>query len=472
MGQPKNQHLPTKNVSRKAQPVTQVSALQRIEDEHDCQRALAAYMFWYPIVAMEHGADGYCQQGILESRSANIFSARPNHMLMTGATDMPYLFVFIDLKNGPIRIELPAGPFIANVMDYNECWLLDMGLPGPDKGKGGKYIIVPPDCGTPIPEGHRVAHSATSKILIDIRILPSKRKPERAIKALKKTRIRSLTTGEALQLIDFTANELHLIPYSWQDNIEYWHVLHKIVDREPVTERLSPMYHLLRTLGIEKGRPFEPDARMETILEKAEKDGRYQIRDRAKGDRPDRFPWMDRRWKWIQLLGDVTHLKQLQGTELSLNTRALASSKVNLPILANGINIESQYWLGFRDSQGAFLDGGKTYQLIVPHTVSGQLAWSVTIYDAGTRREISTERAELRSWVDTLLPEDDGSVKLFFGPVAPNGREDQWIPTLPGQTWYSYFRVYASEKTLRERNWEPGDVTEVNYTLVHKPTNQ
>jgi hypothetical protein len=96
----------------------------------------------------------------------------------------------------------------------------------------------------------------------------------------------------------------------------------------------------------------------------------------------------------------------------------------------------------------------------------------VTIYDAGTRREISTERAELRSWVDTLLPEDDGSVKLFFGPVAPNGREDQWIPTLPGQTWYSYFRVYASEKTLRERNWEPGDVTEVNYTLVHKPTNQ
>lgn len=461
-------NFPGKHVARRFDYGSSSSAVQHSREDVDYLRALAAYQFWYPIVAMEGGQDGYWQQGILHGKSANTFSARPQHMLMTNQSDSPYAFILVDLKNGPLTIQLPSGPFVANVMDYNDRWIMDMGISGKDKGKGRRYVIVPPDYGGDIPENYYVGYSETSKILIDIRILPRKGDLKKALAALQKVRLNCLSPNHELNLIDFTTNDLQLMPFSWDDSIQYWETLHRIIDREPPTERLQPMYRLLKLIGIEKGQLFAPDERMVGILEKAEQNGRYSIRDCAKGDRPDRFSWMDRKWAWTKLLSDHNNLQKSVGTELMVSNR-LADSNGRLPALPGGVYTESLFWLGFRDTHGAFLDGGKTYQLVVPDSLHNKLAWSVTVYDVKTRSTIQTshDRNEIRSWTDNVCAESDGSIILHFGPQPVQGSEDRWIETLPGQKWYAYIRVFGPEKATRDCNWEPGDFTEINcYKLL------
>ena len=384
-------------------------------------------------------------------------------MLMTNQADTPYVFIFVDLKNGPVTIQLPSGPFVANIMDYNDRWIMDMGMPGRDKGKGGKYVIVPPGYEGVVPENYHAGYSETDKVLIDIRIMPRKGDLKKALTAMQKVRLSALDHNRELNLINFTTNELHLIPFSWQDSIQYWETLHAIINRETPTERLQPMYRLLRMIGIEKGRPFSPDERMLGILEKAEQNGRYLIRDCAKGDRPDRFPWMDRKWEWTKLLSDHNNLRKTVGTELMVTNR-LADPNGHLPALPGGTYTESLFWLGFRDTHGSFLDGAKTYQLVVPHSLYEKLAWSVTVYDVKTRSAIraSHDRNEICSWTDHVSQENDGSIILYFGPQPLEGREDRWIETLPGQGWFAYFRVFGPEKATRGCNWEPGDFTEIN----------
>lgn len=130
------------------------------------------------------------------------------------------------------------------------------------------------------------------------------------------------------------------------------------------------------------------------------------------------------------------------------------------------IGFGSLYWLGLRDKAGAYLDGGKTYKLTVPQPVPAGLFWSVTVYNATTRSEIQTDqdRAALRSLIE-LTPEKVGKgakeVDLYFGPKAPDGKEERWIKTTTGKGWFTYFRIYGPEKAAFDGSWRPGDFEEV-----------
>ena len=108
----------------------------------------------------------------------------------------------------------------------------------------------------------------------------------------------------------------------------------------------------------------------------------------------------------------------------------------------------SLYWLGLRDSTGAYLDGARSYSLAVPLPVPAKLFWSVTVYDAETRSEIQTEqgKAALRSLFELQTSAQDQSVDLHFGPSAPPGAEGRWIKTLPGRGWFAYFRLYGPQQ--------------------------
>jgi hypothetical protein len=221
------------------------------------------------------------------------------------------------------------------------------------------------------------------------------------------------------------------------------------------------MYGLLSTLGIEKGKPFTPDARMKTILERAARMGRDQLLVAGfASHRPDRIVWKDRQWEWVSLRDENGDFELPTGLDLEARDRwfsqAIGASQA---LFRREMGAGLVYWLGLRDRNGAFLDGGKTYKLTVPLPVPGMLSWSVTVYDNTTRSQIQTDqdKAALRSQVELRDKAGEKTVELYFGPQAPPGKEGQWIQTLPGKGWFAWFRIYGPEAHVFDGTWRPGD---------------
>lgn len=441
---------------------------QKSHDEADYQRAITAYRFWYPTVSCEGIFNGNREKGIQDNEGIVILSARPRQVAFTANSDTPYGAGCLDVKDGPFVVEMPPGPFIGLANSHHQSWILDMGLPGPDGGKGGKHLILPPDYKGDIPQGYFVGKSPSNKVLIAIRALPQNGDVKGAIDALRTIKIYPLATAanpKLLTFVDITEQDLDGTCLRWEDNIQYWQKLHEIIDAEPQAERFLPMYGLLEALGIAKGKPFAPDARMKGILEKAAKAGRDQMLVSAFASaRPDRFAWNDRRWEWAGLVPESAQFETKSGIDLEARDRWFAQAIVTSPAMFRRTKgAGSLYWLGHRDSSGAYLDGGKTYKLTVPLPVPAGLFWSVTVYDAATRSEIKTaqDKAALRSLFELKDLSDAKSVDLYFGPKAPAGQENRWIQTTPDKGWFTYFRIYGPGQAAFDGTWKPGDFEEV-----------
>src|SRR5262249_6154894 len=253
---------------------------RRAHDEQDFQRAVTAYRFWYPTVSCEGIFNGNRERGIKDNESMMIVSAGPRHVVFTANSDTPYGGGTIDLKDGPWVVELPPGPFIALADDHHQRWIMDMGLPGPDAGKGGKHVILPPGYKEKPPAGHFVGRSSSFKAFIAVRALPVKGDVKGAMAALRTIKIYPLATAakpKLLKYVDVTEKKMDGTSLRWEDNLKYWEKLHEVIDAEPVVNEFRPMYGLLAALGIEKGKRFAPDARRKGILERAAKAGRDQM---------------------------------------------------------------------------------------------------------------------------------------------------------------------------------------------------
>jgi len=281
-------------------------AAQRARDDADYQRALVAYRFWYPAVSNEGIFNGNRAVGIEDGKAMGIAAAGPGQVGFTLNSDTPYGSAVIDVSNGPVVIALPAGAYIGLVDDHYQGWVLDMGLPGPDAGKGGEHLVVPPGYTGTIPSGYHVGHSKSLKNLLAVRALPVDGNVEKAMDALRAIKIYPLSSAadpNPIRIVDTTQMAMDSSCLKWEDNIQFWQVLKKIVDAEPAVPEFLPMYALLAEVGVEKGRPFEPDARMKAILERAAKDGRDQLLVSAfASTRPDRINWPDRKWEWVGLV--------------------------------------------------------------------------------------------------------------------------------------------------------------------------
>jgi hypothetical protein len=439
------------------------------QDRQDFHTAVAAYRFWYPTVSMEAFFNGTRELGVADNSAVALLAAGPRHLVFTANSDTPYAVGTLDLKHGPIVVELPPGPYIAAVNDHHQRWIMDMGLPGPDEGKGGKHVIVPPGFPEPLPEGHFVGRSSSFKAFLAIRILPQQGDVKGAAEGLKRVKVYPLWSAaspEVMPFVDITPKKLDATPLRWEDNLRFWEVLHQVVSSEPAVEEFLPMYGLLSSLGIEKGKPFAPNDRMKRILVGAARLGRRQMLASAFGSvRPDRKPWDDRRWEWAGLVSDNGDFKITGGMDLTARERWFAQAILASPAMfRRKVGFGSVYWLAVRDGAGAPLDGGKTYRLRVPQPVPASLFWSVTAYDLRTRSQVVTEqdKAALRSMLDKFATNADGSVDLFFGPSAPEGREGQWIRTDPSRRWFAYFRIYGPRDAALDGSWKPGDFEEAH----------
>jgi hypothetical protein len=345
---------------------------------------------------------------------------------------------------------------------HQRC-VMEMGLHGPDRGEGGRHVILPPDGHFDVLPGVHAGVATTYRVILALRSLPHHGDMERATQSMKATRIRPLRapTAPSTRWVDITERDWDCTVVPTETNLAYWTLLHRTVDAEPPYEAYRNYYEELAALGIAKGTPFRPDARMKGLLERAAQVANAQMRVQAFADRrADRIVWSDRRWEWVSLRPEHGTAETAPSMGLDAREKWFFQTVDEPPMtLRRDARTSSVHWLGTTDGTGAYLDGGKTYRLVVPQPVPAALFWSVTVYDAVTRSQIRTEQglAALRSMFELKDEPADGPLELSFGPTPPKGHERRWIKTNPGSGWFVYFRLYGPERAAFDGGWRPGD---------------
>jgi hypothetical protein len=442
--------------------------VQRLYDEADLNRAVQMYRFFYPTVSGAAIFKGNAEVGGVDNKVFGIIDTKPRHVGFTYNSDTPYAFVQLDLSVGPFVVELPAGPLIVVAIDVNQRWVADMGIPGPDEGKGGKHLILPLGYKDKVPDGYHICKSTTNRLLVGVRSLPVGGDVKGAIDRIQTIKVRPLNPPADWaepKWLTLTDKPQDTTPLKWENNLKFWEVLHEVIDKEPAYEGYRNQYGELAALGIAKGKPFTPDVRMKGILEKAAKTGLAQMRAQSFADRrPDRVVWKDRKWEWAALRYEDGDFNTASYVDLDAREvwfyQAIGASPAMFRRKAGS---GSLYWLGMRDKTDAYLDGGKMYKLTVPQPVPGKLFWSVTVYDAQTRSQVQTDQghAALRSMFELKDQTGEKTAELYFGPTAPAGKEGRWIKSIPGKGWFVYFRIYGPEQPAFDGSWKPGDFEEV-----------
>lgn len=434
---------------------------RRAYDDGDLNRAVQAYRFFYPTVSGLAIFQGTLAVGCVPNQVFGTLDTRPEQVGFTLNSDTPYAPVMLDLRDGPLVVEVPPAPLICVVLDVNQRWVADIGLPGPDAGNGGRHLLLPPGWGGEVPVGYHVWRSTSYRLIGGVRSLPVGGDVPAAIERLRTVKVHPLDPPPDWReptFVDLNGKPQDTTPLTYETTLDFWRHLHEVLETEPHLDEFRILYGELAALGIERGRPFDPDERMTGILEEAARIGNAQLRVQSFADRrPDRVVWPDRQWEWAALRyenGDFynTGYLDLEAREKWF-FQAIAASPA---MFRRSPGAGSLYWLGLRDRDGAYLDGTNTYTLAVPQPVPAKLFWSVTVYDAQTRSQIQTDQDNaVLSSLHGLAGED--TVELHFGPTAPPGAEDRWIKTTPDRGWFVYFRLYGPEGPAFDGTWQPGD---------------
>jgi hypothetical protein len=439
--------------------------VRRAYDEADLNRAVQAYRFFYPSVSIMATWKGNLRAGMVANTVFGLLEGTPKQFVFTPNSDTPYSDLPLDVSGGPMVLEFPPGPLMSTANDLNQRWVIDMGLPGPDKGQGGKHLILPPGYDGEIPAGFNVGRPTTNRVLVLLRALPRGDDMAGAIALMKSVKVYRLGQDPVVpDWVDLTQKaDEDFTPVPWEDNLTYWEVLADLLNSEPPFTEYRAHYGDLAELGIARGRPFEPDHRMRAILVRAAVMGHAQLAAQSFADRrPDREVWPGTHWEWAVLRPENGTFDTPNYADVYARQKWFYQAQIESPAMfARTPGAGSLYWLAARDVTGAYLDGGKSYTLDVPQPVPAKLFWSLTVYDARTRSEIRTgqNQAAIRSMFELAGAPADQPVRLHFGPQPPPGAvaDGTWIQTLPGIGWFAYFRIYGPEGPAFDGSWQLPD---------------
>ena len=372
-----------------------------------------------------------------------------------------YSVVWLELEDEPMVMETPP-----NVLGFiDDAWfnyVIDFGNVGPDKGQGGKYIILPPGYEGKVPDGYHVAKTNTygNWILFRGFLVNGSTKP--ALESIKKNfklyPLSQIDNPPALNIVNASGvphNTIHSMDFS------YWEELNETIQDEPINGLEPEVRGLLASIGIEKGKEFNPDPHMKEILTEAAKIGSVTARAltaRPKDERVYVYPG-ERVWTNPFIEARYDFMK---------NGARLLDSRVYMHFYATGITPAmaikilgkgSQYLIAYLDENMQALDGSKTYKINLPPNVPAQDFWSFTIYDNQTRSMLQTNQQfpGLDNNKEGLKQNADGSFDVYFAPEAPAGFENNWIQTIPGKTWNTIFRLYGPLEPFYDKTWKPGN---------------
>jgi hypothetical protein len=367
----------------------------------------------------------------------------------------------LDLKDGPMVAEIPPG-ILGPVDDAFFRFVTDVGLTGPDKGKGGKYLFVPPGYTGKLPStGYFVVKSPTYSNLMFYRAFVQNGDIADAAKGVKaKARIYPLSaaanplTQSFVNLSGLQFNTIHA------NDFHFYEEVNAVIQHEPADAFDPEIVGLFAAIGIKKDKPFEPDDRMKGILTEAVAVGNATARAIVFAPRDERVKFYpDRQWGTGFVGGSYEFLDK---GERMLDARTLFhyyATGITPAMAFAKPGTGSAYAYATRDSKGEYLDGGKTYKITLPAPIPAGQFWSFMVYDGQTRSMLETDQklAGLDSNDKAIKKNADGSVTVWFAPKAPAGQESNWVQTMPGKGWNSLLRLYAPLQPWFDKSWKPGD---------------
>lgn len=440
--------------------------VQKLYDEMDFQRAAQAYIWGLPAVGLnEWRRAHYNVFGGKSGEMLNYFDFTEKLGILTPNYTTPYIATFIDLKEtGPFVVEVPAGLIAGMILDNWQRVLADLGVVGPDKGQGGKYLIMPPGYGPVEAEGYYVVEATSRDVLAGFRLLGEDK--EKAIAELvPQIKTYSWTvegTGEAMLARDAGDKKWSQMP---PRGMAYWDSLNEVIQRNPIDERDRLILAQLKFLGIERGKPFKPDERQTKLLQDGVVVGEAMAKANTTDKRVEPPFWEGTHWKHALVVS--TDQKALTYDQLDERAawfyEAVVISKA---MLTQTPGVGQRYIASYKDSGGDWLNGSNTYRLHVPANPPAKQFWSVTAYDENTRQMPVTEqgRPDISSRKADITKNSDGSVDVYFGPKAPKGKETNWVQTNPGKGWFAYFRFYGPTEAFFDKSWALPDFERIELT--------
>jgi len=452
---------------------------QKLYDELDFQRAVQAVIWAEPAVNNALFQRGMEAVGV-PNLGAMVYDARmhPGQETLTPNQSVVYLYDSINLKEtGPVVHIVPASPINAGFFDMWMRPVLDFGTVGPNKGNGDRILILPPGYDGPVPEGYLVARPRTYQIFSITRLsVKPGMTEEDALALYRKMQTYRLADSaspkpKTLVLMGDPAKGGNPFRMNRPAGLDYWRIVHRIIDNETVEDRDRVMLGSLSPIGIERGKVFAPDVRMQKILIDAEQLGKLMMVNEAFSPRtiPDGVEkelYKGTKWENIQLLPSMT--------QEAPNSTYVAGRMIGF-YQANGAQFAwdpkdyppgfgQKYAAAYQDKSGDWLKGENSYRLRVPANVPVADFWALTVYDVETRAliEAPQHRAEINPNVNKLKMNADGSVDLVFGPSAPPGLESNWVQTVPGRAWFPYFRWYGPTAAYYDKSWTLPDFERIN----------
>ena len=435
---------------------------QLLYDNLDRERATQAFLSSIQIASTYGMKKGLTSFGPANTTAVLFEDLMDSKALwLTPNTVSVYMAMWMEVGDEPMVLETP--PDVLGFID--DAWfkfVVDFGRVGPDRGKGGKFLILPPGYEGDIPEGYHVARTNTHGHWVIWRGFQQNGSAKPAIDATKKLfKMYPLSQKDNPPAMNFVNASGKLHSTIHRMDYGYWEELDAQIQAEPI-EGLDPdIRGLLASIGIRKDQKFNPDARMKKILTDAVKIGAVTARALTAYPRDKRFYVYGDKRKWTNPL--------IQGRyDFLLDGERLLDARVYMHFYATGITPAmglkmvgkgSQYLIGYLDKDNNVLDGSNTYKINLPANVPAKDFWSFTIYDNQTRSMLQTDQRlpGIDNKKEGLKMNKDGSYDIYFAPKAPKGFENNWIQTVPGKGWNSIFRLYGPLEPFYDQTWIPGD---------------
>ena len=480
--------------------------VRKVYDTLDFVRGVDAFMNSFSGASAYAIREGFRSIGA-DDNTIVIFSdlMDSNSLFLTANADTIYTVATLDLTKGPLVVEVPPLA-LGTLNDMWFGWIIDIGLPGPDRGEGGKYLIVPPGYGGPLPDsGFHVGRSKTMHVLYAVRAFMDNNDPKPAVASIKKslkvypytpggfgTSIATALDGKVrpaanppvppTKFVEGSGKSFNTIP---PNDFSYFEMVDKLVQLEPATSFSPELSGQLAAIGIVKGKPFNPDARMKKILTDAAAVG--NAAGRALNWRSAEYPgwayypgsmWANMLWQGGYTFETPPPMLTKEGIKpfpptgaktLDSRTAFYYAYTMDSPGMIMRLpNVGSQYLMGFTDAAKNPFDGGKTYRVTLPPNIPAAKFWSFTVYDNQTRSMLQTPQRYPRAGSQTYpspaaVANADGSTTIYFGPSKPaDAKDGNWIQTTPGKGWFTLLRLYSPEESFFDKTWRLGEIELVN----------
>jgi hypothetical protein len=454
-------------------------AITTLKDELVFERAVQSYLWALPALnmyGMKEGSEKVFGKGY---NILPIFKDRLNAktLITTPNSDVIYALGYLDLKeDGPIVIEVPPGlqgilddfwqrPICSEGLINGRTWCGDVGLPGPDQSKGAKYLLLPPDYTGSIPEGYFAYRSRTYGVFVFWRgFFKDPKQLAEPVKVMEQTRIYPLGKADSAKPMQFPNASATPANMLYPTDGTAFDMLARFIAHEYPDPADMEMRGILAALGIIKGKPFNPDAHTQELLDKAAKTAfriGHAIIYEPLSIVPNGLWYPDRKWTNV-FPGNATFTADtfnFVDPRTGFFTVAYSTS----PGMAVDMeNVGAKYPVTFVDKNGDFLQGSDSYKLNLPKDIPADLFWSVTVYDSVTGSGLDNGQPfPSINTMDHPAANADGSTDIYFGPASP-GDGKNWLKTIPGQGFFVILRLYGPKKEFFNKTWKPSDIEKLN----------